>query len=71
MKDVVTFRDPIVKVRWKDEGDFGPIALLTQADIDNPPGPRPFDPDRPLPQWYSRAQAQAIADDLGAEFEEL
>lgn len=64
--------DPIVKVIWKDEGDYGPIFELTQSDLDAPPDTlgRPFDPNREPPKWYSRAEAEAIAQKHGARFEE-
>lgn len=66
---------PIVKVIWKDEGEFGPITMLTQKDLDyvqaNPGGLGiPYDPNRPPPEWYSRAEAQALAREHNAEYEE-
>ena len=71
--DVSAMTDPIVKIRWKDEGEFGPITTIRQSDLDNEDSGsigRPFDPDAPPPTWYSREEAMAIADSHGAEFEE-
>ena len=68
----------IVRVVWKDEGDFGFISMFTQNDVDAREGlgkyagkPRrigvPFDPDR-IRQYGSREEAQALAREHGAEY---
>ena len=64
----------IVLVTWKDEGDFGFINTYTQADEDyrkaNPKSIGvPYDPDR-VRQYGSRAEAQALAREHGARYEE-
>lgn len=64
----------IVLVTWKDEGDFGFINTYTQADEDyrnaNPKSIGvPFDPNR-VRDYGSREEAQALAREHGARFEE-
>ena len=63
--------NPIVKVVWKDEGDFGFITAFTQKDVDHQnANPKslgvPFDPDR-VRAYGSVADAQALANEHGAE----
>jgi len=55
----------IVKVIWKDEGDFGFISTFTQSDLDhveaNPCSLGvPYDPDR-LQAYGTVEDARAIA----------
>jgi hypothetical protein len=62
---------PVRVVVWKDEGDFGFITTLTQADLDhreaNPKGLGvPFDPDR-VRAYGSLEDAEALAAEHGAE----
>jgi hypothetical protein len=60
----------IVKVVWKDEGDFGFISTYTADDLEvgGARGARPFDPDRVRP-YGSLADAEALAREHGAELE--
>lgn len=65
---------PIVQVVWKDEGDFGFISTFRQSDLDyraaNPDRIGvPYDPDR-VRQYGSRREAQALAQEHGAEYVE-
>jgi len=61
----------VVRVIWKDEGDFGFIAIVTEADLD---GVRPgifdvgYDPDRARPRG-TLAEAQALAAEHGVDLE--
>ena len=61
----------IVKVFWKDEGDFGFISTVTQADLDSKaadPGTigLPYDPNR-VRQTGSLEEAAALAREHDAE----
>jgi hypothetical protein len=81
--------DPIVKVVWKDEGDFGFITTVRRSEMAGMPSQMPwlevlalkrevlgqqigvpFDPDRQRPAG-TRAQAQALASEHGAHYEEV
>lgn len=80
--------DPIVKVIWKDEGDFGFISTVRRSEMAGLPPTTPwlevlaakrdagssigvpYDPDRQRPAG-TRAQAQALAREHGAEYEEV
>ena len=65
----------IVKVAWKDEGDFGFITTYTAKDVaymEANPGRLgvPFDPNR-VQAYGSRADARALAREHDAEYEEF
>lgn len=64
--------DPIVLVRWKDEGDFGFISCYRQSEVNAELEPTfvgvPYDPFRKQ-EYGTLAEAQALADEHNASLE--
>lgn len=60
---------PIVRVCWKDEGDFGFITTLTQDDLDARASGKigvPYDPNR-VRNYGTLDEARALAREHNAE----
>lgn len=58
--------DPVVKVVWKDEGDFGFITLVRLSDMD---GHDPATTTYLEVQWERAARAKAAGQTLGVPFD--